>query len=82
MKHETIKLPEHHPDYPTLWISECESARVIRCNNDIQWIVQKLQGTQWRSLSFQTTWDSIHYRWGYYDAFATLPSVEGERLRL
>ena len=73
MFHRKISLPENHSNYPSLWQSDCGRFRIIRCTDDVQWIVQAYRTPKWRSLSYHTEWWSIHMRWGSEAAFATLP---------
>ena len=41
MFHQQIQLPEKHPYYPSLWQSICGKWRVMRCPENIQFIVQR-----------------------------------------
>ena len=52
MFHQQIKLPENHPYYPSLWQSLCGKWRVIRCRDDIQFIVQQFKRPTRRSDSY------------------------------
>jgi hypothetical protein len=61
--HEVITLPESHPEYPALWVSDCQRFRVIRCKDDIQFIVQGWQSPKWRNMSYHCNWTSIATRW-------------------
>ena len=72
MFHQKISLPENHSDYPSTWTSDCGRFRIIRCTDDIQWIVQAYRTPKWRSVSYHTEWSSIHMRWGGEAPFATL----------
>ena len=65
MFHQRITLPESHSDYPSVWRSECGSWRVIRCVDDIQYIVQQYRTPKWRSKSYHKEWRSIEKRWPY-----------------
>ena len=58
-----IKLPESSSDYPALWKSNCSKLRIIRCKDDIQYIVQAWQAPKWRHLSYHVDWNSIELRW-------------------
>ena len=62
MLHQKISLPESHPDYPALWLSDCGKWRVIRCVDDLQYIVQHYRSPKWRSKSYHTQWRSIRKR--------------------
>ena len=64
MFHQRITLPESHPDYPSVWQSECGMWRVIRCADDIQYIVQRYRSPKWRRKSYHKEWLSILMRWG------------------
>lgn len=72
MLHQKIKLPEKHPDYPTLWRSACKKYRIIRCKDDIQYIVQQFKQPIWRSESYHVEWNSISLIHGDKEAFNTL----------
>ena len=76
MKHEVITLPEYHPYYPYLWLSECSTYRIIRCNDDIQYIFQRWRQPKWRHLSYHVEYDSLVRRWG---GLVELPS-ESDKL--
>ena len=73
MLHQKISLPEYHNNYPSLWQSDCRTFRIIRCTDDIQWIVQAYRTPKWRSLSYHTEWWSIHMGWSGEAPFAELP---------
>ena len=73
MFHQTVTLPESHPEYPCVWKSECGSWRVIRCADDIQYIVQQYRSPKWRSKSYHVGWLSIQMRWSEELPFANLP---------
>ena len=62
MIHQRITLPESHPDYPCVWQSEFGRWRVIRCVDDIQYIVQQYRSPKWRSKSYHRDWYSIEKR--------------------
>jgi len=63
MIHTSISIPEHHADYPTLWQSQCNKFRIIRCCDDIQYIFQSFRTPKWRSLSYHTEYESLLFRW-------------------
>ena len=73
MFHQQIQLPEKHPQYPTLWKSNSGSWRIIRCKDDIQYIVQQYKTPKWRSESYHVDWSSISLIHGDNAAFNTLP---------
>ena len=73
MFHQQIKLPEKHTDYPALWQSICGKWRIIRCKDDIQFIVQQFKRTTWRSDSYHVEWSSISLIHGDKKEFNTLP---------
>jgi len=75
MYQERITLPEFHPDYPSLWESPCGKARIIRCPDDLQYIVQGYRTPKWRNLSYHTEWWSISFRWGNEQPFKALPEA-------
>ena len=64
MFHTKVTLPESHPDYPSITQSQCGSWRVIRCPDDLQWIVQYYRPPKWRNKSYHREWWSIEKRWG------------------
>ena len=64
MKHQVITLPEHHEYYPHLWQSDCDTYRIIRCCDNIQYIFQRWREPKWRSLSYHVEYDSMVGRWG------------------
>ena len=66
---------ESSKEYPYLWLSECQKLRIIRCKDDLQWIVQAFQSPKWRNLSFHTEWDSIAMRWSSLNVPDTQPKV-------
>ena len=69
MLHQKISLPESHPDYHALWVSDCGTWRVIRCIDDLQYIVQHYRSPKWRSKSYHKEWKSIEKRWGKLVSF-------------
>ena len=44
-------IVESSKEYPYLWLSKCKKSRIIRCKDDLQWIVQAWQSPKWRNLS-------------------------------
>ena len=79
MKHEVIALPEKHNDYTALWYSDCKFYRIIRCSDDIQYILQRFSRPDWRGFSYHVEWSSIVYRFGGLHTYHNLPveSPEG-----
>ena len=73
MLHQKVSLPENSKTYPSLWVSDCGTYRVIRCVDDIQFIVQRYRTPKYRSLSYHSDWQSIQKRWGSGEPFATMP---------
>ena len=63
MKYEKISIPENHPDYPELWVSKCNTYRLIRCVDDIQYILQARKTTRLRNLSYHMFYESLLTRW-------------------
>ena len=47
-------LAETSDSYPTIWLDKNADLRLIRCQDDIQWIVQLRQSNRWRSRSYST----------------------------
>jgi len=72
MLHQQIKLPEKHDNYPTLWNSLCGKWRIIRCPEDLQYIVQQFKRPTWRSYSYDVEWASIALIHGDKEAFNML----------
>ena len=64
MFHTKVTLPESHPDYPSIKQSQCGNWRVIRCPDELQWIVQRYRSPKWRNKSYHREWWSIEKRWG------------------
>ena len=63
MIHTSISIPEYHADYPTLWQSTCKKFRIIRCCDDLQYIMQSFRTPKWRSLSYHRKYESLLFRW-------------------
>ena len=74
MFHQQIQLPEKHPDYPSLWQSICGKWRVIRCRDDLQYIVQRYRNAKkgWEGKSFHVDSSSINLIHGDKEAFKSL----------
>ena len=58
--------------------SELRGIGIIRCVDDLQYIVQGQQGGRWRNATFHfgkglKGWASIHYRHGMSSEFESLP---------
>ena len=49
-----MRDPETAEAYPVIWLDEEAGLRLIRCKDDIQWIVQLRQSSRWRSRSYST----------------------------
>mgnify|MGYP001255546194 FL=1 len=78
MKHEVIALPEKHNYYPALWYSDCKFYRIIRCPDNIQYILQRFSRPDWRGFSYHVDWSSIVYRFGDLYTYRNLPSETPE----
>jgi hypothetical protein len=76
MKFEPITIPEYHQDYPALWVSKCKRFRLIRCKDDIQYILQVYKTPKFRNLSYHQFYDSLLLRW----SDMSLPEVAPDRL--
>jgi len=74
MFHQQIKLPEKHPDHPTLFKSTCGQWRIIRCKDDLQFIVQRYRNAKkiWEGKSYHVYWNSISLIHGHKAEFKTL----------
>ena len=72
MFHQQIKLLEKHPDYQTLGNSLCGKWPIIRCKDDIQFIVQQFKRPTWRSDSYHVEWESISLIHADKKAFSSL----------
>lgn len=68
-------IAEGSKEYPYLWLSECKKLRIIRCKDDLQYIVQAWQSPKWRSLSYHTEWNSIAMRWSVLNVPEAQPTV-------
>ena len=64
MKHSLVTLPEYRTEYPHLFMSDCGTFRVIRCQDDIQYIFQRWRSPKWRHLSYHVEYDNLVRRWG------------------
>ena len=49
-----MSISETAEAYPVIWLDEEAGLRLIRCKDDIQWIVQLRQSSRWRSRSYST----------------------------
>lgn len=58
-------LRESHRCHPSIIQSKCGKWRVIRCPDDLQWIVQYYRSPKWRNKSYHREWLSIKQRYGY-----------------
>jgi len=68
-------IVESSKEYPYLWLSKCKKSRIIRCKDDLQWIVQAWQSPKWRNLSYHTEWNSIAMRWSALNVPEAQPTV-------
>ena len=75
-----MTVGETSPQYPALWVSRCEQFRLIRCLDDIQYILQRWQSPKFRSLSFHLSYQSIDNPPGFDIDFEGLPATEEELL--
>ena len=75
-----MSVGETSPQYPALWVSRCEQYRLIRCPDDIQYILQRWQSPKFRSLSFHLSYQSIDNPLGFDIDFECLPATEEELL--
>ena len=75
-----MSVGETSPQYPALWISVCEQYRLIRCPDDIQYILQRWQSPKFRNLSFHVNYQSIDDPLGFDIDFEGLPATEEELL--
>jgi hypothetical protein len=75
MKFEPITIPEYHRDYPSLWVSKCKRFRLIRCKDDIQYILQAYKTPKFRNLSYHQFYDSLLLCW----PDMSLPEVAPDR---
>ena len=60
--------------YPAVF--QFKHCRIIRCKDDIQWIVQLRISDRWRSASYHIHWSSLINR--YADDYP-IPEVEPDR---
>ena len=49
-----MSVSETSETYPNIWLDDVAGLRLIRCKDDIQWIVQLRQSSRWRSRSYST----------------------------
>ena len=73
-----MTIGETSPQYPALWVSVCEQHRLIRCPDDIQYILQRWQSPKFRNLSFHLSYQSIDNPPGFDIDFEGLPATEEE----
>jgi hypothetical protein len=69
-----VTLCEKAEYYPRLWTSKCRQWRLIRCEQDIQFILQKFKRPCWRDKSYFINWSSIIKRYGHFETLSDLPS--------
>ncbi len=70
---QVIPIPEKAELYPRLWTSDCRQWRLIRCDTDIQFILQKFKRPAWVSKSFFVSWESISNLYGHLYTFSSFP---------
>ena len=63
MKHSLVTLPEYHTEYPHLFMSDCGTFRVIRCQDNIQFVAQSYESPKWRGKSYHVEYASLLKRW-------------------
>jgi hypothetical protein len=63
MKHSLVTLPEYRTEYPYLVLSDCGTFRVIRCQDDIQFVAQSYESPKWRAKSYHVEYSSLLKRW-------------------
>ena len=68
-------IAESSNEHPYLWLSDCQRFRIIRCKDDLQWIVQAFQSPKWRNLSYHSEWQSISMRWSALNVPVSQPTV-------
>jgi hypothetical protein len=73
MKHSLVTLPEYRAEYPHLFMSDCGTFRVIRCQDDIQFVAQSYESPKWRAKSYHVEYGSLLRRWG--DKIPDLPDA-------
>ena len=76
MFHKQIQLPEKHPDYLCLWQSLCGKWRIIRCKDDIQFIMKQFKRPTWRSESYHVEWESISLIHEWIQTSDSFPSTQ------
>ena len=80
----TAEAIDKPPDYSTLWKSGSNRWRIIRCKDDIQFIVQQYKSPKSRIECYHVERISIALIHGDKDAFNLLPysNLAVSRLRL
>ena len=63
MKHSLVTLPEYRTEYSYLFMSDCRTFRVIRCQDNIQFVAQSYESPKWRTKSYHVEYDSLLRRW-------------------
>ena len=81
MLHNKISAAESHPDYPSIIQSNCGNWRVIRCPDDLQWIVQQYRSPKWRNKSYHREWWSIEERYANIKVLNLWELPDGKRKR-
>ena len=54
-----MSVSETSESYPVIWLDENAGLRLIRCKDDIQWIVQLRRSSRWRNKTFHTDTTTI-----------------------
>lgn len=75
-----MSVGETSPQYLALWVSKCEQYRLIRCPDNIQYILQGWQSPKFRNLSFHVNYWSVDSPLGSDICFDGLPATEKELL--
>ena len=73
MKHSLVTLAEYRTEYTHLFMSDCGTFRVIRCQDDTQFVAQTYESPKWRGKSYHVEYDSLVRRWG--DKIPDLPDT-------
>ena len=54
-----MSVSETSEAYPNIWLDEEAGLCLIRCKDDIQWIVQLRRSSRWRNRTFHTDTTTI-----------------------
>ena len=63
MKHSLVTLPKYRTEYSYLFMSDCRTFRVIRCQGNLQFVVQSYESPKWRGKSYHVEYDSLVRLW-------------------